>query len=134
MAQIRRDFPFIFARSPNMLAPQPLREFVDGARHFIRDAHNFNVTEAAGNAEQMLRTAKAYVRPEPALNAAFDDAIGRIVDFHEEVVHQNILTKKVTSAIENARQITMLSIDRLDVALFDARPSEEAAAIGLAWL
>jgi tagatose-1,6-bisphosphate aldolase non-catalytic subunit AgaZ/GatZ len=116
-----------------MTLPQPLSECINGARHFIRDAHSFNVTAAAGNAEQMLRTAKAYVRPEPALNAAFTDAIGCIADFHEEVVDQNTLTAKVTSVIENARQIALLSIDRLADALVDAKPSEEAAAIGLDW-
>ncbi|MFN3725270.1 MAG: hypothetical protein ACK4SZ_03080 [Allosphingosinicella sp.] len=82
-----------------MPVPEPLREFVDGARDLIERADNFNVTQAAGNAETLLRTAKAYVRPEPVLNAAFDDAIGQIADFHEEVVDQNVLTRKVTSAI-----------------------------------
>jgi tagatose-1,6-bisphosphate aldolase non-catalytic subunit AgaZ/GatZ len=116
-----------------MPVPRPLAELIDGARHFIRDAHNFNATQSARNAEEMLRAAKAYVRLEPALNVAFDDAIGRIADFHEEVVDQNTLTKKVTSAIENARGIALLSIDRLALALEDARPSAEASALGIDW-
>jgi hypothetical protein len=70
-------------------------------------------------------------RPAPALNAAFDDAIGRIADFHEEVADQNMLTKKVTSAIENARQIALLAIDRLAEDLAVAKPSDEATAVGL---
>lgn len=116
-----------------MSVPEPLREFIDGAHRFIADAHNFNVTEYARNAEQLLRSAKAYVRADRGLNEAFDDAIGRIADFHEEVVDQNILTKKITSAIENARQMALAAIDRLAEDLEMARPSEEAAAVGLEW-
>ena len=116
-----------------MPVPEPLAEYIDGARHFIKDANNYNVTQNARNAEEMLRTAKNYVQPEPSLNAALDDAIGRIADFHEEVVDQNTLTKKVTSAIENARGIALLSIDHLALALQDARPNEEASALGIDW-
>ena len=116
-----------------MAVPEPLREFVEDARASVENAHSVNVSIAARNAEALLRSAKSYVVLTSALGEAFDDAIGRIADFHEEVVDQNTLTARVTPAIENARNIAVVAIDRLAEALRDARPNAHATAMGLDW-
>jgi hypothetical protein len=117
-----------------MPVPEALKEFVDGARSSIERAHNLNATAAARNAEVQLRSAQAYVQPSAAVNEAFDDAIGRVADFHEEVADQNTLIPRQTAAIQNARGIAIVAIDRLEDALVDAKPSDQARAIGLDWL
>jgi hypothetical protein len=116
-----------------MPVPEPLKDFIDGAHSIIERAHNLNVSMAAGNAEATLRTVKAYVVPTPALDAAFDDAIGDIAAFHDEVVDQNTLARRDTSAIQNARQMALVAIARLAQALDGATASDEAEAIGLGW-
>jgi len=116
-----------------MAVPEPLREFVEDARGSLATAHSVNVGIAAGNAEAQLRSAMGYVVLTPFLREAFDDAIGRIADFHEEVVDQNTLTVRVTPAIENARNVALVAIERLAEALSDAKPNADARAIGLDW-
>lgn len=116
-----------------MSIPEPLKEFVESARSFIERAHNINATVAARNAESQLRSAKSYVELTPPISAAFDEAMSRIAEFHEEVADQNTLLPTLTPAIENARQMALLDIDRLSDALADARPSADARAIGADW-
>lgn len=116
-----------------MPLPEALKDPLEGARSCVARAHNINITSAASIAEEGLRRAKSYVVPTPALNEAFDEAIARILEFHEEVVDQNTLVPRVTSAIDNARQLALLAIDRLAARLDQAKPSADAVALGLDW-
>lgn len=116
-----------------MPLPETLKDPLDGARSCIERADNINITSLASIAEEALRRIKAYVVATPDINAAIGEAIGRLADFHEEVVDQNTLIPRVTSAIENARQIALLALDRLEEALAEARPSELAIALTVDW-
>lgn len=117
-----------------MPLPESLADFVTGARSSIERAHPLNVSQAVRAATVMLHTLRSYVVPSPELTAAFGGALARIAEFHEEVEDQSRRARKAPAAIENARQIAMLSIDSLALALTDAKPSDEAQALGLDWL
>lgn len=116
-----------------MPLPEPLADFITGARSSIERAHPFNVAQSVRAAATMLQTLRTYVVPTPEMNAAFGDALARIIEFHDEVDNQSGLARKIPDAVENARQIAMLSIEQLGTALRDAGPSEDAQALGLDW-
>lgn len=116
-----------------MPIPEPLRQCIESATSCIERADPFNITSLASIAEERLRTARSYAVPTAASNEAFDDAIMRVLEFHEEVVDQNTLVQRVTSAIEQARQLALIAIQRFAKSLEEAKASDLAKAMDEDW-
>jgi hypothetical protein len=99
----------------------------------LHRATSFDADTLAKNANAFLATAQSYVRPTDAIIEAFEQARIHIEDFRTEIRGRVALSAGEASSVENARQLALIAIDRLNDVLADARPSEDATAIGLGW-
>lgn len=81
----------------------------------------------------MLDTVRQYVVPSDHLSQAFDEVKFYAQDFRAEITRSGFPSGQRSDPIEQARQLTLLSLDRLDDALTNARPNEFAHAMGMDW-
>ena len=116
-----------------MAVPEILAEHISGARASISRATGLDAAMLAGNAKTYLATAESYVVPTAGSAEAFAAARFHIDDFRNEAAGQFALSEREKASIENARQLVMVALERLERRLEEARPSDMATALGLDW-
>lgn len=116
-----------------MSLPKPIAELVDAAKQSIAQTHTINLIAQARSAEVHVGTIRSYVAATPELDAAFDAALTQIRAFGEMGGDPYRLQRRGRDWTEQARQLAVLAIERLEDALQDAKPSALACALGVDW-
>lgn len=115
-----------------MPALDPLREYLEGARGFVTRASWIDRGAFAENALTMLSSGRAFVASAPDLDSAYEETVAWISEFRDELVARG-LRNQGSNAVENARSLALLAIERLTDAWSQASPSDEAKALGYDW-
>lgn len=115
-----------------MPAPEPLREYLEGARGFVTRASWIDRGAFAQNAITMISSGRAFVASAANLVSAYEEAVARISEFRDELAARG-LGNQGSNAVENARSLALLAIERLADAWSQASPSDEAKALGYDW-
>ena len=105
-----------------MPLPDVLHEALAAARFMIRRAHAIDVGVQTGNAKAILSNAQAFVAHGPEISEAF------------EAARQQIAAMEQARALEGARTAALHAVDALEQSLLQARPNEQAKALGIDWL
>jgi hypothetical protein len=116
-----------------MELPETLAELIAGARSCIGRVDAISAGAQAHNAEAQLRTIRSYVVATPELDRAFEAAVTTIRGLAEVGNDQFRFRKTGRAWAKQACELALMEVERLEDALIDAKPSEEARALGLDW-
>lgn len=117
-----------------MTVPMPLQTYFDPARSWIVKATWFDAAQLVGNALACVETIRQYVVSTEALDRAFHAVVLHADDFKSAIAQSGFPSGGPKASAEQARQLVLLSLDRLGEALSDAKPNAIAIAMEQDWI
>lgn len=117
-----------------MTVPITLKEWLDEAQAMILKTPPFDADQLVFNAMVNVGSIKQYVVSTAPIERAYREVVAHAEDFRAVSAREGLPSDHSTASIEQARELTLLALERLDAALTDARPNDLARAMGMDWL
>jgi hypothetical protein len=109
-----------------MTVPVPLRENINSLRAIVRNAGTSNFRPAQRNALVTINELRSLVELTPSINLAVRAAL-------DHIGHVVAAAKDDGAQLDMVRADALHSIDKLEMQMTGAGPSERAKELGIAW-
>ncbi|TCP65895.1 hypothetical protein [Sphingomonas sp. PP-CE-1G-424] len=116
-----------------MTVPISLKSDFDSTRGMLKRTTPFDADQLVGNAIVFLDSIRQYIVPADSFDRAFDAVAVHARDFRTVMAREGFPSRRDQASVEQARQLVLLALDRLDDALTEAKPNDMARAMGMDW-
>jgi hypothetical protein len=117
-----------------MTVPSVLSNYTEMLRTEINRAGLPSWRTLYKNAYAHVENLRTLIKRTPELDVACDEAIARCREYADEIRDRGPLFSLNDKASQQAYQLALSSVEKLEGQLHDATPNERARALGLAWI